>query len=237
MDLSYLLAVVVLSLVPALQLEPLPLLPPQHLQLLLLPPDPVPMITLTVSVFQDVTKRNVVYLGWPIAPLVYEPKCGGGGVTGYRQMSTAEHRSPNKLWRSNSIFNLWCFFLNRIQIGTGFNWVCWSGFSQTKKNDPENNIKTLVLKCLMFSLWGWRLLLWLWSAISGELDGSAWRSVPDPDPYVFGPPGSANYLIQQVTSTRKKNWEKKIDFYCFLTSLWLFIFEEWSICTFKKHKK
>jgi hypothetical protein len=63
MDLSYLLAVVVLSLVPALQLEPLPLLPPQHLQLLLLPPDPVPMITLTVSVFQDVTKRNVVYLG------------------------------------------------------------------------------------------------------------------------------------------------------------------------------
>jgi hypothetical protein len=24
-------------------------------------------------------------------------------------MSTAVHRSPNKLWRSNSIFNLWCF--------------------------------------------------------------------------------------------------------------------------------
>jgi hypothetical protein len=37
---------------------------------------------------------------------------GGGGwgeVAGSQPMSTAVtvHRSPNKLWRSNSIFNLW----------------------------------------------------------------------------------------------------------------------------------
>jgi hypothetical protein len=39
--------------------------------------------------------------------LVYEPKCGGGGgVAGSQPMRTAEHRNPNKLWRSNSIFNL-----------------------------------------------------------------------------------------------------------------------------------
>ncbi len=40
--------------------------------------------------------------------LVYEPKCGGGGgVAGSQPMSTAVvHRSPNKFWRSNSIFNL-----------------------------------------------------------------------------------------------------------------------------------
>ncbi len=31
----------------------------------------------------------------------------GGGVAGSQPMSTAVHRSPNKLWRSNSIFNLW----------------------------------------------------------------------------------------------------------------------------------
>jgi hypothetical protein len=31
---------------------------------------------------------------------------GGGGVAGSQPMSTAVHRSPNKLWRSNSIFNL-----------------------------------------------------------------------------------------------------------------------------------
>jgi hypothetical protein len=31
---------------------------------------------------------------------------GGTGVAGSQPMSTAVHRSPNKLWRSNSIFNL-----------------------------------------------------------------------------------------------------------------------------------
>jgi hypothetical protein len=35
--------------------------------------------------------------------LVCEHKCGGrGGVAGSQPMSTAVHRSPNKLWRSNS---------------------------------------------------------------------------------------------------------------------------------------
>ncbi len=39
--------------------------------------------------------------------LVYESQCGGmGGVATSQPMSTAEHRSPNKLWRSTSIFNL-----------------------------------------------------------------------------------------------------------------------------------
>jgi hypothetical protein len=33
----------------------------------------------------------------------------GGGVSGSRPMSKAVHRSPNKLWRSNSIFNLWSY--------------------------------------------------------------------------------------------------------------------------------
>jgi hypothetical protein len=31
----------------------------------------------------------------------------GGGGAGSQPMSTAVHRSPIKLWRSNSIFNLW----------------------------------------------------------------------------------------------------------------------------------
>jgi hypothetical protein len=41
----------------------------------------------------------------PIAPIVYEPKCGGGVGCGSQPMSTAVHKSLNKLWRSNS--NLW----------------------------------------------------------------------------------------------------------------------------------
>jgi hypothetical protein len=55
---------------------------------------------------QGVTK--ICRLSWLTnSALVYEPKCGGRGrVAGTQPMSTALHRSPNKLWISNSIFNL-----------------------------------------------------------------------------------------------------------------------------------
>ncbi len=61
-------------------------------------------IELQYSPYQGVTKRS-----WLTnSALVYEPKCGGreGGVAGPQPMSTAVHRSQNKLWRSNCIFNL-----------------------------------------------------------------------------------------------------------------------------------
>ncbi len=66
---------------------------------------------------QGVTKRcRLSYL--INSALVYEPKCGGrGGVAGSQPMSTAVHRSPNKLWRSISIFNLW-FLLTWRPLGT-----------------------------------------------------------------------------------------------------------------------
>ncbi len=52
---------------------------------------------------QGVTKR--CRISWLTnSALVYEPKCGGGDVAGSQPMSTALPRSPNKLWRSNSIF-------------------------------------------------------------------------------------------------------------------------------------
>ncbi len=55
---------------------------------------------------QEVTKR--CYLSWLTnSTLVYEPKCGGGGVVVFQPMSTAVNRSLNNLWRSYSIFNLW----------------------------------------------------------------------------------------------------------------------------------
>ncbi len=66
-----------------------------------------PPSTTPVRLEQGVTKR--CRLSWLTnSALVYEPECGGsGGVAGSQPMSTAVHRSPNKLWRSNSIFNLW----------------------------------------------------------------------------------------------------------------------------------
>ncbi len=52
--------------------------------------------------------KDVDYLCWPIAPSYMSPNArGGGGVACSQPMSTAVHRSPNKLWRSNSMFNLW----------------------------------------------------------------------------------------------------------------------------------
>ncbi len=62
-------------------------------------------LVVKIGYYGFVTKlqRDVVYLGWPKSPsYIYEPKCGGrGGAEG------TVHRRPNKLWRSNSIFNLW----------------------------------------------------------------------------------------------------------------------------------
>jgi hypothetical protein len=57
------------------------------------------------SYIQGVTKS--CRLSWLTNSPEYEPGCGWrGGVAGPQSMSTAVHRSPNKLWRSNSIFKL-----------------------------------------------------------------------------------------------------------------------------------
>jgi hypothetical protein len=63
-----------------------------------------------------------VYLGWPIAPSYMSPNAGEGGAedAGYQSMSTAVQRSPNKLWRSNSIFNLW---LRLREMNGSVEWV------------------------------------------------------------------------------------------------------------------
>ncbi len=56
---------------------------------------------------QGVTKRCRLSL-LANSALPYEPKCGEReGVAGFQPMSTAVHMGPNKLWRSNSIFNLY----------------------------------------------------------------------------------------------------------------------------------
>ncbi len=66
------------------------------------------IVSLTLN--QGVTQR--CRLSWLTnSALVYELKCWGGGRelrAGSQPISTAVHRSPNKLWRSNSIFNI-CF--------------------------------------------------------------------------------------------------------------------------------
>ncbi len=61
-------------------------------------------------------QRDLVYLGWPTAPSYMSPNAGGGGeLRGSHpmSMSTAVHRSPNKLWRSTTLFNLWVFLMSK----------------------------------------------------------------------------------------------------------------------------
>ncbi len=56
----------------------------------------------------DRVKQGVTKRSWLTnSALVYEPKKSEGGIAGSQPMSTAVRRSPNKLWRSNSVFNLW----------------------------------------------------------------------------------------------------------------------------------
>ncbi len=54
------------------------------------------------------SQRDVVYLGWPIAPSYMSPKNAvrGGGGQGLSQWVQLCTWSPNILWRSYSIFNL-----------------------------------------------------------------------------------------------------------------------------------
>ncbi len=54
---------------------------------------------------------DVVYLSWPIAPSYTSLNTGEGaelrGLSQWEQLCTYVTWRPNKLWRSNSIFNLW----------------------------------------------------------------------------------------------------------------------------------
>ncbi len=82
--------------------------------------DTAAKLQLCEPVSQGVTRRCRLYLNWPIAPLVYEPKCGGGkggcGVSA-DENSCAHHVTwcPNKLWISKSIFNPCCQCCNLPQ--------------------------------------------------------------------------------------------------------------------------
>ncbi len=67
---------------------------------------------------------------------------------------------------------------------------------------------------------------------------------PDPelDPYVLAFLGSWIYLFEvqirmrhRILLSSSKNCKKNLDCYCFVTSLWLFNFEEWCKCSFKKY--
>ncbi len=91
-----------------------------------------------------VSKRCRLTLRWPIAPSLYESKCGGeGGSCGVsdNEYSCTHHVtwSPNKLWRSTSILNLCLqiffkesiassnFNPNHTNRRSNYSWRCFQG--------------------------------------------------------------------------------------------------------------
>jgi hypothetical protein len=68
-------------------------------------------------------ERDVVYLGWPIASSYMSPHAGGRReLRGLNQWVQLYTWSQNKLWRSNSIFNLWLYpysFIHEANIWDG----------------------------------------------------------------------------------------------------------------------
>jgi hypothetical protein len=76
--------------------------------------------------------RDVIFLGLPVASSYMRPNAGEGGVSGSQPMGTAVQKSPNKLLRSNSIFNL-CIFLKistRHPLMTTYSILIDTAFSQ-----------------------------------------------------------------------------------------------------------
>ncbi len=74
-----------------------------------------------------------LYLGWPRAPSYMSPNAGGReGVAGPQPLSTAVHRSSNKLWRSSSIFNLWLYLSPPLAAWVERWWVSRRGAAAAK---------------------------------------------------------------------------------------------------------
>ncbi len=88
---------------------------------------------------QGVTKR--CRLSWLTnSALIYEPKCvGRGGVAGSQPVSTAVHRSPNKVWRSNSIFNLFFLWIIPLDSFTPALKPSFRGFQSIFENSAINS--------------------------------------------------------------------------------------------------
>ncbi len=95
---------------------------------------------------QGVKKRR--RLSWLTkSAFVYEPKCwgGGGGVRGLSQWVQLYTWSPNKLWRSNSIFDLW---KTRTWGASGAQWLPRrEGSAGTQSHPGCSGSPTIEVQC------------------------------------------------------------------------------------------
>jgi len=83
-------------------------------------------------------QRDVVYLGWPIAPSHVSPNAGDGGrvLRGLSQWVQLCTWGPNKLQRFNSKFNLWVNQLGLYKCFIGKRRLMWMCISVKLLTDP-----------------------------------------------------------------------------------------------------
>ncbi len=89
-----------------------------------------------------------------------------------------------------------------------------------------------------FDRWQW-LDMECWrlpKAVFRTLGTVRFFCLPDPDPFVKGTV-RIQIRIWMVPYPITQNSKKNLDFFAFLISLWLCIFEEWCKCYFKKYDK
>ncbi len=78
--------------------------------------------TYFILLYRGSKRDDVVYLGWPKAPSYMSPNAGGGGgLRGLSQWIQLCTWSLNKLWKSNSIFNL-CLYRTKAMTSAS-NWT------------------------------------------------------------------------------------------------------------------
>ncbi len=100
------------------------------------------------------SQKDVVYLGWPIAPSYMSPKCWRGGLWGLSQWVQL---CTWKVWRSKSIFNLWIEVTKKIILKYQNN----SSPLHTCHPFPLNVANPTVIKCLSCATFPCKLWLYL----------------------------------------------------------------------------
>ncbi len=106
-------------------------------------------------------QRDVVYLGWPIAPSYRSPNAGGGGGGELLSLSKAVHRSPNNFWKSNSIFNPWVWHIycqcllvvsspacRKVGRSLILSWKPWGDSSMRKFHEFYRKVFCTIVGCV-----------------------------------------------------------------------------------------
>ncbi len=114
-------------------------------------------------------QRDVVYRGWPTAPSYMAQMRGKGWCVGDSANECRCTKESNKLWRSNSIFNLWSVGFMQV--------LCHERRSET---------------VLLFLYWSTAHLKTPCTRASGQTDGKSWATFTLLNIIMYRPTGTVH---------------------------------------------